>query len=168
MPSFNVVTVDGRRMSPARDLAYAWQAMCRQIVAAAEAGYTEPLFSEIVRTYAISPDDVVTAMEALAAFTRLANSPTVETFEQALDQSGFNALSEGSQIALLLRAGQVTLCGFYLGIRDVTIDGLKPPVDDQSLARALQEGLAAFRRRRNGFVRRNLQRFGFYLLRKLA
>lgn len=116
--------------SPQRDLANIYTPMLKEVFR----GLDEEHWSAYLRQYFtendISQEDLGQAVKLIVEAHRLfIRDRAVATPEDAFTKAGAAELPTPIRLALFSRIGEVLMGGFFIALRDVTMQGQKPPAD---------------------------------------
>jgi len=123
---------DGFPYSPQRDLANIYLPMMREVML----GLDKEHWSDARKT-AFERDGVTEEMLGKAAMlfahahSLFIREPGITSPEDAFIQAGFMELPEVVRTAMFSRLGEVVTGGFFVGLRDITIQGLNSPVQTE-------------------------------------
>jgi hypothetical protein len=118
--------------SPQRDLATLYVPAMREALMGLDQVNWRPFFQEWMAGCNITQDDLAEGIKRFVEAHRLFTGvPSITEPVQAFERSGFNALSPAIQAAIYFRIGEVIAAGFFIAIRDVTIQGQLPPNEDE-------------------------------------
>jgi len=122
---------DAKAYAPERDLAYLYPNMLREAFISLDAVNWPQEFAEKLQYLEITEDDIAVAvgkfMEGLTLFTR---EPEVRSVEDAFARSGFAAERPLIKDLLFARFGEVLTGGWFIAVRDVTLQGYESDAAD--------------------------------------
>lgn len=118
--------------SPQRDLANIYTPMLKEVFAGLDEPNWSPAIKEILSRYKITEaqlgEAVTVFVEAHRAFIR---DRTVDSPATAFESAGIMRLPPAVRLVLFSRIGEVLMGGFFVALRDVTVQGqLTPGHDD--------------------------------------
>lgn len=128
MPINIVPKGGGKGYSPHRDVAYIYTDMCKKALVWLREANWEDWYGDYLRHTGTAEADIGEGAKVFAkAIGLFTGSSEIDTPEAALDQAGFMKLPYPVQISIYAMLGMILTGTFFMGIRDVTVDGAFAP-----------------------------------------
>lgn len=116
--------------SPQRDLANIYTPMLREVFKGLDEEHWSPYIRQYFAEHGISEEDLGQAVTLVVEAHRLfIRDRAVASPAEAFEKAGANDLPTPIRMVLFSRLGEVLMGGFFVALRDVTMQGQKPPAD---------------------------------------
>lgn len=123
---------DHRLYNVNRDVAHNFGDVVREVAARLEDGRW-PILVEVCERYGVTQDDLGKACEAYCLFVASATETKKERMGACLTRSGWYAVPEVAQVALMAILGTVMSGYYWVGAREATVGGQGPCLTYQDL-----------------------------------
>lgn len=126
-------SVDKRFYAPDRDIAYVGHRLLGRAVTLFDDELLTPCLREFIRASRLSEEQLCQAAIASANFINCVPRADVDSYSDALTESGLNNLPIAAYLALLLALGEVMLPVIFNAMRDVT------PLSDPEISTSVDD-----------------------------
>lgn len=121
--------------SPQRDLANIYTPMLREVFQGLDQQHWAPHLRELFERYGVVEDDLGEAVTVfVAAHQSFIRDRKIDNPHTAFKAAGIDRLKPAVRIALFSRLGEVVMGGFFVAIRDITLQGQHTPGHDDFTA----------------------------------
>lgn len=126
---------DHRLYNVNRDVAHNFGDVMREVAGRLE-DERWPVLVDVCKTHGVTQDDLGRACEAYCLFVAAATEDKREGMTACLTRSGWYAVPEVAQVALMAIMGTVISGYYWVGVREATIGGQGPCASCQDLREA--------------------------------
>lgn len=114
--------------APQRDLANIYLPMLREVFNGLESENLPPFYKELFMQFNVTDVDIGQAVTVMTdAHTYFIRDQTVSSPADAFAKAGVGAIHPAIQHALFSRIGEVLTGGFFVALRDITLQGQQSP-----------------------------------------